>query len=77
VTGRDALADDQRLEWYLEQTRVHRDAMILPGGMKKNLLLVVEEVERLRPALAKSEGRNALLRAASPTHEVRMMQQAE
>jgi hypothetical protein len=77
VDGRDSLADDPRLEWYLGQTVVHREAMLLPGGMKKNVLLVVEEVERLRPALARSLSRNELLRAVEPMVEVRMMQQVE
>jgi hypothetical protein len=71
------LEDGQRLEVYLEQTRIHRDAMYLPGNMKKNVLLVVEEVERLRPALAEEQERNALLLAAEPMVEVRMMQQVE
>lgn len=71
------LADDQRLEWYLEQTRQHRDAMYLPGNMKKNVLLVVEEVERLRPQVALLRPQVALLRAAPSELEVRLMQQVE
>ena len=71
------LADDQRLEAYLEQTRIHREAMYLPGNMKKNVLLVVEEVERLRPAVTEAEAQLGVLRAAAPMHEVRMFQQTE
>ncbi len=46
-------------------------------GMKKNVLLLAEEIWRLRPELRKAYARSFVLLWAHTMHEVRMMQQSE